>query len=90
MVDIVLTSEQIRAIRNASGAVRFLSPGREVICISNVSSSREAETPFEASGDCQPLTVDQIEELARRIADPDAEFITTEELLSRLEQRRAS
>jgi hypothetical protein len=87
MVDIVLTPEQLSAIRKSTGAVRFLTPARELVCVSEVSAAR---APFEVSGDCEPLTPDELEELARRIADPNGEYITTEELLRRLEQRRAS
>ncbi len=90
MVDIVLTPEQLSAIRKSTGSVRFLTPARELVCVSDVSTAHDVDAPFEVSGDGKPLSVERIEELARRISAGNAEAITTEELLRRLEARRPS
>jgi hypothetical protein len=89
MVDIVLTPEQLSAIRKSAGPVRFVTPSKELVCVTDaLEPSRVSE--FEASTDCEPLSVEQIEELARRISAGNSDAITTDELLKRLDERRAS
>jgi hypothetical protein len=74
MTEIVLSPEQSRAARSSDEPIKIVTDAGDVLGIVQ---------PF------VPLTADEERELLRRMAAPDSDFITTEELLARLERRFA-
>jgi hypothetical protein len=78
MVDIVLTPEQVAAIKTSRGTIRFVSADGDV---------RATVHSVEAPVDWESLSEEVRAELVRRIQTMDGNLITTEELLDRLNRR---
>jgi hypothetical protein len=76
MVDVVLDSQQSALIANAQDGVRVLDSSGRVIAV--------IQPEYEPLPD---LTVEQIEEIRRRMQTTEGNLLTTDELIERLDRR---
>ncbi len=82
MAELVLDSEQAELVAAAGSPILVLDPrGREVGVLTPTAHTDDAPLS---------MTLGEIEELARRAADPRRDWPTTQEVLARIKSRVAS